>query len=735
MEFFAISGLLNGVASAGLALLIYFRSPRDPRYWTYAWFWSTIAFWSFGYFLWMGSTTYSQALFFSKVLMAGATFIAVAFLHHILSLIGKLEKFDTFLKVNYLLGGGFFVGVWSPYFIVNVEPILDFPFWPQPGFLFHAFLVWWVSILLFAHSLLWEQFRKGKGVGRRQYAFLLVASGIGFLGGATNFPLWYGIEIPPFGNIFVTVYVAIVGYTFLRYHLMGYSVFVEKGLSYFSLLLLVSQPVYPVLLLAQKSIFGGINIRFSVIQLIAHLLTVAGAYQIKLGTKGAVARTILKGREYRFKTLNQLSSKVSQGQDILDICQAILETMGKGLRASGGAILILRPDENKYQILSSFGFDNNCSLMKQGWEFFDEIPQFLLFHQSSISQKSMARFERGSWEQEVFLELQSNNLDLCHPVFSNNQLVGILVLAGIAKDGPFLIDGHGNTVWDTMLQESTLALENALLRQEIQQVRARLFQVNRMQSVEVMANELTQELLHPVISMKSFVQIAKLRRHDRDFMDGLSRMIGDDLSKIEKLTQEIREYIKPLGESPAIPADVHSTIQACLLFFSDNPAYNKISFLTVFCPSDVVVVMDRQSLIQVLFNVLLLLLKENHSSPKTLEVITELGSNGWGRIWSKVIIRWERDSSRQLLSSLELTGKSSNVMDIQGNSREVRGGELAKQIVQNFSGKLSFLTVQGSLYGVEIELPSHVLDVCQSHSPAGSFPTSVDSEVRGNSQI
>jgi len=658
--------------------------------------------------------------------MAGATFITVAFFHHVVSLSGKLQQFETFLKVNYVIGCGFLVGVWSPYFITKLAPILEFPFWPQPGFLFHAFLIWWVAIVVFAHWQLWKEYWSEKGVRRRQYAFLLAASGIGFLGGATNFPLWYGIEIPPFGNIFVTVYVAIVGYTFLRYHLMDYSVYVEKGLSYFSLLLLVSQPVYPALLLAQKSVFGAINIRYSVVQLVAHLLTVAGAYQMNRGAKGALARTILKGREYRFQTLHRLSSKVSHCQDISEICQAILEALGKGLGASRAGIFILRPEENRYRALSTYGFPGNHPLLVEGWDISDQVPQMLLCHQASISLKELSNYSESSWEQEVASQLQEFDLELCHPVFSHHQLVGILVLGAISGKASSLLDGNNVSLWDTMLQESTLALENALLREEVQQTRSRLCQIDRMHSVEAMADGLTQELLHPVLAMKAFVQIAKLRRHDRDFMDGLSRMIGDDLSKIEQLTQEIREYVKPLANSSRTVLDIHSTIESCLLFFSDKPAYPDMKFLKRFGSANLHVRMDRQSLIQVLFNVILLLIKVGKESKRTLVIMTQSKMQYTGETLADITIQWVSSSS-----ALETPGESvlaqvekyEDSINFPSDSREARGIFLAREIIQNFSGMLSLLTFQNEIYGVKIQLPAHhAPDTTRFTSSLDSFP-------------
>ena len=100
--------------------------------------------------------------------------------------------------------------------------------------------------------------------------------------------------------------------------------------------------IYPVLLLAQKWVFGTINPQFAIIQLIFHVLTVVAAFQMKVGTKGAVARTIMKGRELRIQTLANFSSEVTNFQNVPELGEAILKTLGKGVKASKAAIFILQ---------------------------------------------------------------------------------------------------------------------------------------------------------------------------------------------------------------------------------------------------------------------------------------------------------------------------------------------------------------------------------------------------------
>jgi nitrogen-specific signal transduction histidine kinase len=724
MEFFAISGLLNGIAATGLALLIYNRSPQDPRYWTYAFFWSTIAIWSFGYFFWLSSNSPGSALFFSRLLMAGATFIPVAFFHHIVSLLGTRHRFQRFLKVQYYVGTIFSLLVWTPYYIQGVAPVAGFPYWPIPGAVFHVSLIWWGLVILYAHWQLVQAYRHEKGVHRKQYRYLLIASAIGFLGGSTNFPLWYGIEVPPYGNIFVTLYVAIVGYTFLRYHLMGFSVFVEKGLSYFSLLLLISQPFYPVLLIAQKSVFGSISLRYSVVQLAVHVLTVAGAYQMKMGTRGAVARTILKGREYRLKTLNQLTSKVSQVQGVSEVGQAILEALQHGISVSKSAIFVFNRGENIYRVVSMSGFSPEHPIYRDGIKLSDDLPQLLSYTQSKVSLNELRVAPFDPWEDRVATTMENLGFKVCYPVFSNYQLVGILALGPVASELRRVLGGA--LVRNTLIQESILALENAILRKELLRSQNSLQQIDRLRSVGAMTQGLTQELHNPVMSIKAFVQLSQLRRHDKKFMDNLHRVVGDDLAKIEQLTQEIREYVKPLSETEFDQVNIDETIKACLLFFSNNPIYKDIQFDTQYFSSLPSLPIDRQGFMQVMFNALLFLLKDTDRSGQVLQIRAEAARRASGQCWVILYFSWITQENSRYVKFLTL-GKEELEPPLFASldGCEKRGLFLASQIVQRYSGSLEVQTnTQEQIFGIRIQIPVHSLNISQkmiSKAPVSSI--------------
>ncbi len=709
MEFFAISGLLNGLAAIGLASFVYFRSPKDPRHWTFGIFCIATAIWSFGYFAWQISDSEVFALFYLRVLMAGAIFIPITFLHHVLYLLHKKDSWQTFLKWNYVIGGIFLVLDATPLFVKTVQPISIFSYWGVPGIAFHFCLAWWIAIVIVAHGLLVHAYSKEKGLPRRQMLYLLIGSSIGFVGGGTNYALWYGIELIPYGTLGFPVFISIVAYTLLRFQWLDFSIYVEKGMSYFALLLLVSQPIYPLLLFAQKSVFGAINLKFSVVQLVVHLLTVAGAYQLKVGSRGTVGRIFLKGREYRSRALHGLTAKSSQLQDVSELGQAILEILQKGMGATKAAIFVMNHEEHRYQAIASFGFSQGATIIRKGWDTSDDLPQMLRLNQERIASKDVLKAQSIRGKKEVIQEPDDFGLDWYYPLLEDGRLLGFLAFGSASRR---FIDGvGGETFWNAIVQESILVLENAIMREEIRRFQGMLCQMDRLRSVETMTSGLTHELDNPVRSIKAFVQVAQLRRHDSEFMDELHRVVGKDLASIEGLVKEIREYVKPLSSPPTKPVHIHDVIDSCLLFIASNPAHHNIMIQKSFSAHVTVVLAERQTIMQAIFNALLFLLKDVTSTEKIIEIQTKTDRHLMGQECVQVILRWKSSliSDDTQLVSLESLKLEDCWSDADGSSIE-RGVMLAHQIIQHHSGELQILTNQGVIVGFHFQLPVHLSD-------------------------
>ncbi|GJL55181.1 MAG: hypothetical protein NPIRA02_23130 [Nitrospirales bacterium] len=603
MNFFAISGLLNGIAAISLAILVYTRSPKDPRHWSYGLLGLSIAIWSFAYFSWQISSTHDTALFFARLLMVGAIFIPVTQLHHVLYLTTDTERLGRVLKSTYLVGGFFLVVDATPYFIADVQPTSYFLFWPQPGPLFHLFLAWWGAVAIYSCYLLALAYQREKRLRRKQFFYLLIASIVAYIGGATNFPLWYGIEILPYGTICFTFYVALVAYTLLRYRLMDFSVFLEKGLSYLAVLLLISQPAYPVLLLAQKSVFGAISYRYSMVQLFVHLLTVAGAYQMRLGARRSVPGAVFRGKDSSMKALSQFSTNIATLQDVQLLGQEIVNTLSRGMRAQTAMLFVLHEEKHMYTQVSDFGGEMNAADSHVTFAITDDLPRYLAIVQTRVFSQELKQSFPDQWKQRVLTDLERLRADICFPFIRKNRLLGFCLISPCSPESFEAIEAVGFV--STLVREAALALENAILREEVIRSQAIVRHMDRLRSLETMSGGLAQELTNSQSSIKAFVQLAQLRKNDEEFLARFQTVIASDVARIESLTKEIREYASHELSGNHTQENMNELIESCVAFITLNAEYPHIKIEISLDRNIPMLHFRRQEMRQVLFNLLL----------------------------------------------------------------------------------------------------------------------------------
>jgi len=219
MNIFALSGFINGIAAIIFGSFVYFKNRKKLENKLFALLNLTIVIWAINYGFWQIATDKTVALFFIRLLMVGAIFIPVSLLHFILKFLDLDQKKKWVLILNYLIALFLFVFNFSSLIVKDVKSILYFPFWPEGGILFHFFLLWFLTTIIYVIYILIKSFYRSKGYKREQIRYLILASVIGLSGGAMNYPLWYGIPLLPYGNFLVFLYPFILFYAITHYRL------------------------------------------------------------------------------------------------------------------------------------------------------------------------------------------------------------------------------------------------------------------------------------------------------------------------------------------------------------------------------------------------------------------------------------------------------------------------------------------------------------------------------------
>lgn len=229
MFFFPFSAAINFLTSIIVCVVAVARDPQKPLNRSLGYFSFSVALWSLCYFMWQVSATAEAALWWSRALMMGGIFIPPTFLHLAFNLIGQSSQRTRRLVVCYLMSGVFCVLNMTPLFVKDVRPRLFFPFWPTAGVTFGLFLLFFTVVVLYAHLVLYKYMRHADGYKRNQIKYIQLGTAIGFIGGFTNYPLWFDIPMLPIGNILVSVYVFLVFYTIVKYNLMDIRIAVTRA--------------------------------------------------------------------------------------------------------------------------------------------------------------------------------------------------------------------------------------------------------------------------------------------------------------------------------------------------------------------------------------------------------------------------------------------------------------------------------------------------------------------------
>ena len=238
-KIFAISALINGITALAFFIVALFGLKKNFANRIFALFTFFIWLWSLGYYFWLMSTSYAEANFWVSVLNLGSVFIPITYYHWIVVVLKKKRK--SIVKIGYIITLFFSIFSSSKLFYVKLIPIAGFHFWPVAGVIYP----YYVGILYGGFFFLGlfdivQSFVNEKGAKKKMIRFVLLAYLISLISGASNFPLWFGIEILPYGNFLVFVHVFLFSYAMMKYNLMNMrTMSVQLGISFIAVVTFV----------------------------------------------------------------------------------------------------------------------------------------------------------------------------------------------------------------------------------------------------------------------------------------------------------------------------------------------------------------------------------------------------------------------------------------------------------------------------------------------------------------
>lgn len=570
MLYYPISALINAITTIVLGTIVITRNPRSALNRSFCYFSSCVAFWSFGYFLWQISNDENHALFWCRALMAGSIFIPSTFFHFSVTLIGQYKKY--FRETLFVYAGSvfFFMINFTSLFVKEVRPQLSFPYWPMAGIMFAPFFAMFVGVIIYAHMLMYKHYRSLSGLKRNQIKYIFLGTAIAFLGGSTNFPLWYGIPIPPVGNILVSVYVFLLAYSIIRYRLMDIKMAITRG----GIFLCVYIPVLGIPFgLGLK--FLGTGLWLLPVSIMA-VLAAVGPFIYLYIQRMTEAAILQEQRQYQM-TLQQASLGMGQIKELGRLLKLIVHIVTRAVGIEHTKIYLLHEDSGQFTLKASRGWPAGSSGRVSVLVPDSPLVRRLKETREPVVGEAMRQDAQDDGDTEDGrIQNMVRKLDgaLVVPSFMDQKLIAILVL-GRKKSGK-LYTQDDLAVFSILANQAALAIENAQFYEKMKETHKQLLRAEKMATVGTMADGLSHQINNRLHAMGFIAGDAldtiKLKKRENLSPDiqALLDDIGHSLNRIEDNVKRGGEIVDGLlkytrkGSEGFGPIDLNALLDAAL---------------------------------------------------------------------------------------------------------------------------------------------------------------------------
>lgn len=296
---YCISSLLTAVTCLGLGVFVLYKNPKNPLHRSLFRLNLAVCFWSLFLFLHYLSGSANTALLTLKLLHIPAVLIPAFYLHFIIKLLGLQN--GRAIKLSYLLSVIFLIINFSPYFILRIEPKLNFRFYATAGPLYIFWILTYLGLSGYGIYLLLKNYPLAPPAKKNQIKYVLLASIIGFAGGATIYPLFYDIPFAPVGEHIIFLYPLIFALAVLKHNLLDLNIVIRHTLIYSLSVILVTLLYLITVLLTERLLRNAVGYK----SIWSTLIAAVGIALIFAPVKNRIQRIIDKfyiGSAYqRFK--------------------------------------------------------------------------------------------------------------------------------------------------------------------------------------------------------------------------------------------------------------------------------------------------------------------------------------------------------------------------------------------------------------------------------------------------
>ncbi len=355
---------------------------------------------------------------------------------------------------------------------------------------------------------------------------------------------------------------------------------------------------YVVILFLIRVFTGSMHYQLAGILLATNMIFAGILATLQKHVEGIVGKTLFKGRQEAYDTLREFSKAMVSILDLPTLTQTILATLEKSLGIKHISLFLLDNEKALYTLaLANTRDSEKFKTIRLPAE--DGLPYHLRYCQSILVREELEHARSPHVPRSVMQTLQQMSSEVCLPLINKDRLIGFINL-GHRNDHYQYTEDDLNLL-TSLAQNAAVALDNAILYTDLKRSQLLMRRTDRLRSLETMAGGFAHEIRNPLTSIKTFIQLAPSRRHDAEFIEQFSKVVIEDVRRIERLIHEILDYARYM-EPKLNEEDLNDVVASCLYYIEVKAANKSITIERDLSDDLPRILLDRQQIIQVLHN-------------------------------------------------------------------------------------------------------------------------------------
>ena len=570
---YALIPLLAAAASLALGVIVFRERRYDRLGKVFAALSIMLTAWNIHFVILYAVESADLALKLAAYCRWGSILLEPLVLHICLALRPRIPRgWRLVLAADYLLAGYLVVGDLRGQLVVGLQAF-PWGFYSIGGPLYGAFSFSVFANFALATIAIASHHRASQDPTERlQLKFWLLGLVAALPLGLTNLFPAYGISFYPLGNLGNVLWASVIAYAIARHRLMAIEVVATKSIAYLLVGIGLLVPFVVLVTIMQQRVFGSVSVEFTIL---ACILVMTGAQlfpRLRAHAESRIATSFVPDSVRNRAAIEALTRSIVRVFDQEKLIRQLVDGLHDALSPRTISVATLGQDKRSLDISYTCG----AAPPSTSIPWLDPLVQHLRSTLHSLTrQEANASSVRGG-RSELGDTFDQFDWEVALPLAANGNLIGLLGVG--PRNDLRAYAAEDLALLDTLAAEAGVGLENARLNAELRRSRNLIQRADRSSALGVLAAGIAHEIRNPLVSIRTFFQLAPERLDDEEFMTSFLHTAASEVDRISVLINELLSFARsPTAKFDAL--DLAEIVEGTVVLVAPEARKRKVNLV------------------------------------------------------------------------------------------------------------------------------------------------------------